>query len=230
MLRHRVEGMTNGFRRGGGADLNGHGIMQHLMGQMTDLLRHGRRKEQRLTLLGQMLENASNVGEKSHIEHLISFIENQHVKLGKIDGALLNMVKQTARTGHNNLCAPLQFGNLRIDTNTAIDGNTAQSGLLTQTVKSFVNLFGQFTGRSYDQSTDIAFTATGQALQNRQCKSSGLSGAGLGQPHHVTSIEHWRNGLLLNGRRGKIASGLDAAHDLRLKIESLKIHEFLFFK
>ena len=38
------------------------------------------------------------------------------------------------------------------------------------------------------------------ALQQRQRKGSGFASAGLGCAHHVTALQHHRNGLSLNGR------------------------------
>jgi hypothetical protein len=44
-----------------------------------------------------------------------------------------------------------------------------------------------------------------QALQQRQRKSGGLAGAGLGCAHHVLPGQHHGNGLRLNRRHGLVA-------------------------
>ena len=48
MLGDREEGMTDGLRGSGGADLNRNRILQDIIGQASDLLGHGGRKEQGL--------------------------------------------------------------------------------------------------------------------------------------------------------------------------------------
>ncbi|MNE58482.1 hypothetical protein D3C80_1535150 [compost metagenome] len=78
-----------------------------------------------------------------------------------------------------------------------------------------VYLFGQFAGRhqhqrAYRVAGDLG-PFQGQALQQRQGKTCGLAGAGLGGGHQVAAGQYGRNGLGLDRGRGVVVQALERA-------------------
>ncbi len=131
-----------------------------------------------------MFQNAPDIREKPHVEHMVGLINNQHFQFGKIDGTTVDMIKKPTGTGHNNI-STFQFLNLRINTNATVNSSASQAGLATQSFNSLMNLFGQLSGGSHDQSTDAGRFFFDQPIQYRQNEDSRFTGAGLGQPHHI---------------------------------------------
>jgi hypothetical protein len=62
--------------------------------------------------------------DKSHVEHPVGFVYNQHFQLGKIDAMTSDMVKKPARAGNHNI-GTLQFLNLRIDSHATVNSNAS---------------------------------------------------------------------------------------------------------
>ena len=69
--------------------------------------------------------------------------------------------------------------------------------------KTLLDLRGEFAGRLEDQRAWHARpgAALFQPRQHRKRKGRRLAGAGLGNPQHVASGEHVRDGFRLNWRR-----------------------------
>ena len=111
-----------------------------------DLFGHGGRKEQGLTIFGRHVgQNAPNVREKSHVEHLIGFVDHQHFQVGKINGPSIDMVQQPSGAGHHNL-GPFERLELGIDPHAAVNYGAAQARPGPQDLEGAMNLFGQFAG------------------------------------------------------------------------------------
>lgn len=91
-----------------------------------------------------MFQYSSNVRKKSHIKHMIGFVNHQHFYPGEVDRSTVHVVKEPTGAGNNNLCAPFQFLNLSVDVHPAVDGNASHAGLFSQAVDGIVNLFSQF--------------------------------------------------------------------------------------
>ena len=57
-----------------------------------------------------------------------------------------------------------------------------------------------------------------KALQNRQRKSSRLTGAGLCAAQYVAAFQHGRDGLALDGRGLGIAAAFDGSKQLGVQV------------
>ncbi len=62
---------------------------------------------------GRCSENAPDVGEKAHVEHLVGLVEHQHLQPAEVDGPLPDMVEEPPGTGDDDLGAALQLLHLR---------------------------------------------------------------------------------------------------------------------
>jgi hypothetical protein len=83
----------------------------------------------------------------------------------------------------------------------------------------FVDLFGQFPCRGYDQRADTFADTCRQSLQNGKHECGCFSGAGLREAHDILLLENLWNGLKLNRGGHREAEGLNAGFDVRVKVE-----------
>ena len=60
--------------------------------KLENFRRHRRGEEHRLSFFGNMLQDSLNLGLKTHIEHLIGFIENKDLHFAERDGPLLQVI------------------------------------------------------------------------------------------------------------------------------------------
>lgn len=96
------------FNRAGGygvVDLSNEGVDQHLLGQPTDLARHRCGEQQILAASGQMRDDALDIGQETHVKHVICFIKDQGVDPRQIDKSATEQIEQPsrARTDHIDL-------------------------------------------------------------------------------------------------------------------------------
>jgi len=64
---------------------------------------HGGRKNKRLSLWGQLLDNPPDIRKKSFVKHMVGFVQNQHFKMIEIDITAVIKIKQSSWTGNNDL-------------------------------------------------------------------------------------------------------------------------------
>ena len=103
-------------------------LVQHVVGQIGNLLGHGSREEQGLTLLGQELQNALDIVDKAHVQHAVGLVQNKALNRADVDQLLTHQIPQTARGCDQNVGAVLDGFDLRILGHTAKDDrrNTAE--------------------------------------------------------------------------------------------------------
>ena len=80
-------------RRAAHANFYNLGIAQNPGRQPFDLWRQRRGEEQRLSILRNLFNNTAHIGQKTHVEHAIDFIEDQHLHLAQIHRALFEQVE-----------------------------------------------------------------------------------------------------------------------------------------
>src|SRR5690606_40379566 len=106
---HLVGNLGDGIGRGvacGNLDLDR--LVQIGTTQFADFVAEGSGKQQPLALRGQQPDNAVQVGQKAHVQHAVSLIQDQNADLAEVDGFLLDVVQQAARRGNQNLAASTQ--------------------------------------------------------------------------------------------------------------------------
>ena len=108
MLRHRVERVRDGLGRRGLTDLHGQRVLEHLAGQLLDVVGHGGREQQGLALLRDGAHDAAHVGQEAHVKHAVRLVEHQHFDPAQVDGSLADMIEQATRAGNDDLDAALE--------------------------------------------------------------------------------------------------------------------------
>ena len=210
-----------GFVRTG--DLDGHGVLQVAARQALDFWREGGRKQQCGAVLGQVAQDALQIGQKADVEHAVGLVEHHvfHLVEHRIFG--LDVIEQTPRRGHQHLYAFFQFGGLGLHVHAAKNDGTAQLGVFGVLGDLLRHLVGQLARGQQHQGTHRVACRRGggvfvfqQALQQGQRKGSRFAGAGLCRAHHVLACEDDGNGLCLDGRHGLVAHvGYGAQQRLR---------------
>ena len=93
---------------------------------------------------------------------MVRFIEDQVLHLGQVKGSVIQMIKQTAGTGDNDLNARPDLFDLWQLADPAVYRYAANSCLPAQLGDVAMNLLCQFTGRGDDEGPDLAARAIEQ--------------------------------------------------------------------
>ena len=224
-----VHALRHGF--GGGIakrDLDQRRRVEQLIGELLDLVRESRRKEQVLALGrgGKQCHDPLDVRNETHVQHAIGLVENEDLDLAQVHGFLLDVVQKTSWRGHQYLDACAHDRQLLPDVDPAIDDRGANPGVFAVGLHRFLDLDGQLARGCQDQGTDRMASGRWarvgkrqELLQNREGKSGGLAGAGLGAAHDIEALQYGRDRLRLNRRGCGVASFGDGAEQLRPQAE-----------
>jgi hypothetical protein len=69
-----IQGMFNSGHRSGVDQVDHMWILQQLIGELANLLRHGGCEEEVLPVFRQLRQNTPYIGQKSHVEHMVCFV------------------------------------------------------------------------------------------------------------------------------------------------------------
>ena len=163
-------------------------VVQVVEGNLLDVLAHGSREEQSVSILRHVLEDGIDALREAHVQHLVSLIKHHVVHVLQLSHATINQIEQTARGSHDNLHTMLQGANLASDVGTAINsGNMQTVDVLGKTVQIVCYLEAELTCRTEDDS--LCLLAAGISfLDNRNTVRCSLTRTGLRQRNHVVLI------------------------------------------
>ncbi len=131
VVGHAVEMLLDGGGRGvGPRHLDRDRVLQVAVGQPPDLGREGGREQQRLPLLGQVRQDALQVGQEADVEHAVGLVEHHVLDLVEHRVLGLDVVEQPPRRGDQHLDAALQLSGLRLHVDAAEHHRAAQLGVL----------------------------------------------------------------------------------------------------
>ena len=187
-------------------------VAQERIGENADFPGKRGGEQQVLALLGQKRHDAAHVGNESHVEHAVGFVEHEGLDLLQVDRLLLHVVEQPPGGGHQELYALAKRRGLRLHVDAAEYHGTAQADVLAVDAHALLDLRGELAGGREDQGPHrmprrggAGVGVSREALQQRQREARGLAGSGLGAAHDVASLQNQRNRLRLDRRRLGIA-------------------------
>ena len=173
-------------------------VVQVVEGNLLDVLAHGSREEQSVSIFRNVLKDGIDALREAHVQHLVSLIKHHVVHVLQLSHATINQIEQTARGSHDNLHTMLQGANLASDVGTAINcGNMQTVDVLGKAVQIVCYLEAEFTCRTEDDS--LCLLAFGISfLDNRNTVRCSLTRTGLRQRNHVVLItkQIWDNFFL----------------------------------
>ncbi len=198
-LLHWVERVLDGLHGRRDGQLDHVRVVQQVVGQAADLARHGGGEQQVLTPLGQLLDDALDVGQETHVEHVVGLVENQDLQPVEAHVLAAHQVEQSPGAGDDDVGSAAQGALLGHGADAAKDRDGADVGELAQHLEVAVDLHGQLARGREDQGPRVLSAAGHKALDDGQREGGGLARAGLGQAEHVAAFEHLGNGLGLDG-------------------------------
>ena len=104
-----------------------------------------------MTLRRQCRQNASNVGQKPHVEHMVGFVEDQGLDAVELHGALLQQVENPPGAGDDDVRLGAQRLPLRTSGDTAKNRRDVDRRESCEGAHILADLADQFAGRSHDE-------------------------------------------------------------------------------
>ena len=200
--------------------------MQEGFGDAPDFGRHRRGEEQRLARKRHQFADALDVGDETHVEHAVGFVDDEEFDAGQKKSAALGVVEQAARGRDQHVDAAGQLGVLVAERDAADQQRDVELLAGAVFVEMLFDLRGEFARRLENQRA--RHSRPGAALfqhrEHRQHEGRGLAGAGLGDAENVAARQNVGDGLFLNGGRGGVAGGRDGGEHLVGQAEMGKGH------
>ncbi len=208
--------------------LDPHRVLQHLAREVGDHRRHGRREEHGLprALGGDVADDAPHVRQKAAVEHLVSLVEDEDLRVVEPRVAGVHVVEQPARRRDQHVHPPRQRLLLRAGADAAEHDGDGKAHVLAVFLEAVGDLARQFAGGREDEHAAAAarrMAALGpQLLQDGQREGRGLACAGLGDAEHVTAAHRVRDGLSLDGGGGVVAGLGEGTEQFGLEAEGFE--------
>ena len=232
LIDHLTDILSGGIAPRG---LDGDRVTQEGIGKLLDFRRKRGREHQTLTILGQQVDDALQIRQKTHVEHAVGFVKHQRGRLRQVDGLLFDVIKQPARRGNDHFHTGAQGGRLGFHVDAAKHHHRAQRRVPRVGRNVGCHLVGELARRRQDQGPYRMARRRGavagqrqQLLDDGQGKTGSLAGPGLGSAHDVASAQHYRNSLHLNGRRNGVALVGQRPEDARIESEIVKRYRGCF--
>ena len=218
----RIERMFDSLSGSDRIKLDDMGSIENAARQVPNRSRHRRREQEVLSVFGQSRKNPFDVGQKTHVEHVIGFIEDEGLDFGKIQLSLLQQIEHPPRATNHDLRTPTKRSNLRTGRDPAEDGDSLDLGELREQFYFGIDLDGQLTSRRQNEGERAFPGLLDQSLQNGQREGGRLSGSRLGQAHDVSSFETRRDRIGLNRSRFFKARCLQAVDQKGIKFKAVE--------
>ena len=173
-------------------------IVEVLLRQTADRVRHGGREECDLLVFRGVLQDALHVFLEAHVEHLVRLIKHEEAQLGDVQRALLQVVDDATRGAHDDLRAAAQAGELDAVGLTAVDGQDLDATqVVGEGLEGVRDLEGQLACGREDECLRVAGIGIDLG-QHRQREGRGLTRTGLGQADDVATLHEDRDSLCLD--------------------------------
>ncbi len=213
---HGFEHLSDAVGSGFQSDLHPHRILHHILSQVQDAVRHGRREEQRLPGLGGGGDDLLHVVDEAHVEHPVRLVQHETLDVREVDRTAAEVIEKSARCRHENVAAEAQLDRLARDRGPAVNHERLDRRGRSIPMDRGADLLGELAGRRDDQAARVIGMLAGrQTLHDRQTVRCGLPGAGVGRSEHVLSLQGGRNGQALDFRGCRVADLEERIHDRR---------------
>ncbi|MDR9095843.1 hypothetical protein FEP46_05607 [Burkholderia multivorans] len=226
-------------------DLDALRILQQAARQRTDLAVERGREQHRLARLGRCLDDRFDVFDEAHVEHAVGFVEHEHLQLGQVDAAALEVVEQAARRRDQDFRVLREQHQLLAVGDAAEDADRAQAlQVLAVRRCGGRHLHREFAGRRQHEQARardglrtaraalalvrfarrarllrLRFLELRETLDRRQHEGGRLARTGWARHQQVAAGDAGRNRALLNRCRLHVAGGLQRGDDLRRQPE-----------
>jgi len=217
-------------------------ILEEVLSKHLNVAREGGRKHESLAVLNARhilaLNNTTNLGLETHVQHAVSLVKNQILDVAQRDTTTLYEIDQSARSGDQQVAAAFDLAKLGSYLSTTVDNAWTNPGAVGELAGLVINLRDKFTSGSKDQSRRVRLTLTAVAAaltsgnrrgtmseglrQNGEQKTTSLAGTRLGASHKIATSDDNRNRILLDWSRNLVAGKLDVAEQVGVERGSAK--------
>jgi hypothetical protein len=179
-----------------------HGLAQMPAGDRTDRVRHGRREKRGLPVARHGGENRLEVVGETHVEHLVRFVENEHLDRVERERPTTDVIQRTTWCRHDDIDAALEGTQLLRHRLSTVDRQNPHAEWSPVLMDGLGDLHRELARRNENESAYrlSAVVRRSDALEQRQGERSGLPRSGRGLPEHVASSEERRNRFALDIR------------------------------
>ena len=214
LLQALHDGRRGGCRRG---NFDAFGSVKEIVGEALNFWRHGRREEEGLPREGKHFADALDIGNESHVEHSVGFIDHQDLDAVEQQLAALAVIEKAARRGNHHIGAAVQLLVLFVVGHAADEQRHRQFVVLAEKLEGLGDLGGKLACRLQDQRArhPRPGASTLQPRQHRQHEGGCLAGSGLGDAEHVAAGDRDRDGVRLNWGGGLEPCRFDGRDNVR---------------
>ena len=118
--------------------------------------RHRRREERGLSRRRHRVENRLEIFGEAHVEHLVGFVEHDHLHGVERERAATDVIERAARRRDDDVDAALERAELLLHRLAAVDRQHAHAELASVVVHRLGDLHGELARRHEDQAADDA--------------------------------------------------------------------------
>jgi hypothetical protein len=141
-------------------------------------------------------EDAFDVGDETHIEHPVCFVDDHDLNAGEQQLATLEVVQKAARRGDQHVDTAVDQGVLFLEADASDEQGLGQLHVLCVDIEILGHLSGEFPRRAEHEAARHARAgpATGQHGNHRQREACGFPGAGLRDAKDIATFQGggWR--------------------------------------
>ena len=206
-------------------------VARHAVGHIADHAIERGGEQQGLALGRGGSDDGVDVFGKAHVKHAVSFVEDQHFDVRELDLAPIQVIKQTAGGGDDDVALALELldlGEHRCAANEAGGVEPAQG--LAVSLHRLLDLLREFARRGQHQNaraTALRRATIDDAVQRGQGEGGGLAAAGMAGYEQVVSGDGSGNGLNLHRGGDGIAGLFDGLEEVCGEAEIFESHVFL---
>ncbi len=158
---------------------------------------HSRREQHRLTTIRNSRNNGLYILQESHMQHLVGFVQNEHLNATKVERLPAHMIQESARCTDNKMSSTFQLTQLLLHILTTINRQYFDVRMTSQLACLFRNLQSQLTCWSHNQRLRISSLGM-DLVHNWQQEGQCLPCSCLCSGNHIKSLHQWRNCFLLH--------------------------------
>ena len=174
-------------------------LAHELLGSLHDLCRKGGGKHAGVDAAGgQVAFDLKHVREKTHGQHPVGFVEDEHFEGIQREGAPEQVIEDPAGCADDDVRAALERVHLRAVAHPAIDRDRAEARTGEERFSGLGDLFGKFTGG--DQDEGLAHLPAGvEQFQQGEDERARFAAPRAGLDHHVFFCKEIGDGFGLDG-------------------------------
>jgi hypothetical protein len=132
------------------SDLRPDRLLEPRPSQRFHVLRHGGREQERLTLVGQGVQDLVDLGREAHIEEAVRLIENQGPDRQEIERALPHVIQHASRRPDHDVGSIAKRSVLLRHVGAADDQRGTDAAPPTELIDHLLDLHGQLARRHED--------------------------------------------------------------------------------